>query len=112
MKLKHFYGSISVLQENGYTNNLEFELKRQDEEAIGDLIFRYPYGNVSPEKANAVNSFVKTISDAFDRLKHQLTTANKLLKEEEYAPKVIESAINRVGDAVSDTAPDTESEGL
>ena len=112
MKLKHFYGSISVIQENGYTNDLEFELKRQDEEAIGNLIFRYPYGNVSPEKAKAVSNFVKTIADAFDKLKPQLVTANRMLEEEEFAPKVLESAINGAEDAVPDTAPDTESEGL
>ena len=107
MKLKYFYGSVAVVQEDGYTNNLEFEVKRQDEESIGDLIFQYPYGKVSPEKAKAVSNFVKTIADAFDKLKSQIESANRTLKEEEYAPKVIESAMN----VTAETTEATESKG-
>lgn len=108
MKLKYFYGSIAITQEDGYTNNLEFGTDKDSNE----LTFRYPYGNVSPEKAKAVGNFVKTIADAFDKLKSQLESANRTLKEEEYAPIVIESAMNRTEGVVPDTEPDTEPEGL
>lgn len=111
MKLKYFYGSIAVTQTDGYTNNLEFGATEDDKGNAIDLTFRYPYGNVSPEKAKAVGNFVKTIADAFDKLKSQLESANKLLKEEEYAPIVLESAMNGTEDATPDTEPDTESEG-
>lgn len=112
MKLKYFYGSIAVTQADGYTNNLEFSTTEDDKGNAIDLTFRYPYGNIPPEKAQAVNNFVKTIADAFDKLKSQLVTANRNLLEEEFAPKLIESSINGAEDAVPDTAPDTESEGL
>lgn len=107
MKLKYFYGSIAVIQENGYTNNLEFSANEDDNRGASDLTFRYPYGNISPEKAKAVSNFVKTVADAFDKLKTQLVSANKLLKEEEFAPIVIESSMN----GAEETKPDTEPEG-
>lgn len=112
MKLKYFYGSIAVVQADGYTNNLEFGTTEDDKGDIIGLNFKYPYGNISPEKAQAVSKFIKTISDAFDKLQSQLTTANRELLEEQFAPKLIESSINGAEDAVPDTAPDTESEGL
>lgn len=107
MKLKYFYGSIAVVQEDGYTNNLEFSTTEDSNGNVTGLTFRYPYGNISPEKAQAISNFVKTISDAFDRLEVQLLDANELLGEEQFAPKTLESAIN----GTEDTEPDTEPEG-
>lgn len=111
MKLKYFYGSIAVVQEDGYTNNLEFSTTEDDKGNVTGLSFRYPYGNISPEKAKAVSNFVKTIADAFDKLKSQLVSANKLLKEEEFAPIVIESSMNGAEETEPDTEPDTELKG-
>jgi hypothetical protein len=107
MKLNYFYGSIAITQSNGYTNNLEFGTDKDSNE----LSFRYPYGNVTPERAKAVSDFVKTISNAFDRLEVQLMDANELLGEEQFAPKVLESSMNRTEETKINTESDTESEG-
>lgn len=112
MKLKYFYGSITVVQMDGYTNNLEFGTTEDSNGNATNLSFRYPYGNISPEKAQAVGKFIKTISDAFDKLQSQLESANRMLEEEEFAPKTLESSMNGAEETVPDTEPDTESEGL
>lgn len=111
MKLKYFYGSIAVVQEDGYTNNLEFGTTEDSNGNVAGLSFRYPYGNINPEKAQAISNFVKTISNAFDKLEVQLLDANELLKEEQFAPKVLESSMNGTEETKPDTEPDTEPEG-
>jgi hypothetical protein len=83
MKLNYFYGSVAVRQCNGYTENLEFNVT----EANG-LIFRYPYGDATPEDAEAINKFIKTITDAYNVLSNQIDRTNKTLKLEQYAPVV------------------------
>ena len=108
MKLKYFYGSIAVVQADGYTNNLEFGTTEDSNGNATDLSFRYPYGNISPEKAKAVGTFTKTIADAFDKLQSQLKSANRTLKEEEFAPIVIESSMN----GATEESETTESEGV
>lgn len=112
MKLKYFYGSIAVVQEDGYTNNLEFGTTEDSNGNATELSFRYPYGNISLEKAKAVATFTKTIADAFETLKSQLVAANRVLKEEEFAPIVIESSMNGAEETTSEETETTESEGL
>ena len=112
MKLKYFYGSIAVVQEDGYTNNLEFGTTEDSNGYATALSFRYPYGNISPDKAQALSVFVKTISNAFNKLEAQLMEANELLGEEQFAPKVIESSMNGAEETTSEETETTESEGL
>lgn len=83
MKLNYFYGSIAVREVNGYTENIEFN----STESKG-LTFRYPYGDATPEEAEAINKFVKLIIDAYNVLSSQIDMTNKTLKLEQYAPKV------------------------
>ncbi len=83
MKINYFYGSIAVKQGNGYAESLEFNVT----ESKG-LTFRYPYGDATPEEAEAVSKFVKLITDAYNVLTNQIDKTNKDLKLEQYAPKV------------------------
>lgn len=82
MKLNYFYGSIAIRQCNGYTENLEFN----SAESKG-LTFRYPYGAATPEEAEAINKFIKTITDAYNVLSNQIDRTNKTLKLEQYSPE-------------------------
>lgn len=84
MKLNYFYGSIAIVPKDGYTENLEFNASEQ----FGKLEFRYPYGNISPEQAEAVSQFVKTVTNAYNKLTSQIDNVNKDLKLEQYAPIV------------------------
>ena len=84
MKLNYFYGTISICPRNGYNESLEFNATEQS----GKLEFRYPYGNISPEQADAVSQFVKTVTDAYNVLQSQINRVNKRLKLEQYAPIV------------------------
>ena len=83
MKTNYFYGSIAIRQHDGYTENLEFNVT----ESKG-LTFRYPYGDATPEEAEAISQFVKTITNAYNKLTTQIDNVNKDLKLEQYAPTV------------------------
>lgn len=84
MKTNYFYGSIAIRQRDGYTENLEFNVT----ESKG-LTFRYPYGEATPEEAEAISQFVKTITNAYNKLTTQIDNVNKDLKLEQYAPTVL-----------------------
>lgn len=81
MKVNYFYGAIRIYPRDGYTENLEFNATEQS----GKLEFRYPYGNISPEQAEAVSQFVKTVTNAYNKLSSQIDSVNKELRLEEYA---------------------------
>lgn len=81
MKLNFFYGSVAISSKEEYTENLEFGVNKES----GKLEFRYPYGNISPEQADAISQFVKTVTDAYNVLQSQINRTNKRLKLEEYA---------------------------
>ena len=83
MKINYFYGSIAIKLRDGYTETLEFNVPKTK-----GLTFRYPYGDATPEEAEAINKFVKTITDAYNVLSNQIDKTNKTLKLEQYAPKV------------------------
>ena len=83
MKLNYFYGSIATRQCDGYTENLEFNVT----ESKG-LTFRYPYGDATPEEAEAISQFVKTITNAYNKLTTQIDAVNRDLHLERYAPTV------------------------
>ena len=83
MKLNYFYGSIAIRQCDGYTENLEFDVT----ESKG-LTFRYPYGYATPEEAEAISQFVKTITNAYNKLTTQIDGVNRDLHLERYAPTV------------------------
>lgn len=102
MKLNYFYGSITIRQCDGYTENLEFNVS----ETKG-LAFRYPYGESSPEEAEAISQFVKTITNAYNKLTSQIDNVNKDLKLEQYAPIVEETKVDnevKTIDTVDDNA--------
>lgn len=81
MKINYFYGSIAIRPDNGYTENLGFNIT----EGKG-LTFRYPYGEATSEEAEAVSQFVKTVTSAYNKLTAQIDNVNKDLKLEQYAP--------------------------
>ena len=83
MKINYLRGSIAIRQCDGYTENLEFNVT----ETKG-LIFRYPYGDATPEEAEAVSQFVKTVTNAYNKLTTQIDNVNRDLELEQYAPKV------------------------
>lgn len=83
MKINYFYGSIAIRPCNGYTENLEFNVTEDKE-----LTFRYPYGDATPEEAEAVSQFIKTVTNAYNKLTSQIDNVNKDLKLEQYAPIV------------------------
>ena len=83
MKINYFYGSIAIRQCNSYAESLEFNVT----EGKG-LTFHYPYGDTTPEEAESINKFIKTITDAYNVLSSQIDMTNKTLKLEQYAPKV------------------------
>ena len=83
MKTNYFYGSIAIRQCDGWTENLEFNTI----EGKG-LTFRYPYGDATPEEAEAIGKFVKTITGAYNKLTVQIDNVNKDLRLEQYAPAV------------------------
>ena len=83
MKINYFYGSIAIRPCNGYTENLEFNVTEGKE-----LTFRYPYGDATPEEAEAVSQFIKTVTSAYNKLTSQIDNVNKDLKLEQYAPIV------------------------
>ena len=95
MKINYLHGSIAIRQCDGYTENLEFNVT----ETKG-LTFRYPYGDATPEEAEAVSQFVKTVTNAYNKLTTQIDGVNRDLHLEQYAPKVL----------AEETAPDTEPE--
>lgn len=84
MKLNYFYGSISIYPRDGYNETLEFNATEQS----GKLEFRYPYGQITPEQAEAISQFTKTVTDAYNVLQSQINRINKKLKLEECAPIV------------------------
>ena len=83
MKINYFYGSIAIRPCNGYTENLEFNVTEDK-----GLTFRYPYGDATPEEAEAVSQFIKTVTSAYNKLTSQIDNVNKDLKLEQYAPTV------------------------
>ena len=83
MKINYFYGSIAIRQCDGYTENLEFNVT----ESKG-LTFRYPYGEATPEEAEAISQFVKTVTNAYNKLSTQIDGVNRDLHLEQYAPAV------------------------
>ena len=83
MKIDYFYGSIAIRPCNGYAETLNFSVTEDKE-----LTFRYPYGDATPEEAESINKFIKTIIDAYNVLSSQIDMTNKTLKLEQYAPKV------------------------
>jgi hypothetical protein len=82
MKTNYFYGSIAIRQCDGYTENLEFN----STESKG-LTFRYPYGDATPEEAEAISQFVKTVTNAYNKLTVQIDGVNRDLHLEQYAPQ-------------------------
>ena len=82
MKLNHFYGSISIKERNGYTENLQFGTNRENA-----LEFNYPYGEITPEEVAAVSKFTKIVTDAYNKLQATIDGVNADLKLEQYAPK-------------------------
>lgn len=83
MKLNYFYGSVAIRPRDGYSENLEFSVTEDK-----GLTFRYPYGDVTPEEAEAISQFVKTAANAYNKLTTQIDNVNKDLKLEQYALKV------------------------
>lgn len=83
MKINYFYGSIAIRPCNGYTENLEFTVTETKE-----LTFRYPYGEATPEEAETISQFIKTVTNAYNKLTTQIDNVNKDLKLEQYAPTV------------------------
>ena len=83
MKINYFYGSVAIRPRDGYTENLEFNVT----ESKG-LSFRYPYGEATPEESEAISQFVKTVTNAYNKLTTQIDGVNKDLHLEQYAPKV------------------------
>ena len=83
MKINYFYGSIAIRQCNNYAESLEFNVTEGKE-----LTFRYPYGEATPEEAEAISQFVKTVTNAYNKLTTQIDNVNKDLKLEQYAPTV------------------------
>ena len=82
MKTNYFYGSIAIRQCDGYTENLEFN----STESKG-LTFRYPYGDATPEETEAISQFVKTVTNAYNKLTVQIDGVNRDLHLEQYAPQ-------------------------
>lgn len=82
MKLNHFYGSISIKEKNGYTENLQFGTNRNN-----TLEFNYPYGEITPEEVAAVSKFTKIVTDAYNKLQATIDGVNADLNLEQYAPK-------------------------
>lgn len=82
MKFNYFYGSIAVRPCNGYTENLEFNVT----ETKG-LTFHYPYGDATPEEAEAISQFIKTVTNAYNKLTVQIDGVNHDLHLEQYAPQ-------------------------
>lgn len=83
MKLNHFYGSISIKERNGYTENLQFGTNRNN----NNLEFNYPYGEITPEEVAAISKFTKIVTDAYNKLQATIDGVNADLKLEQYAPK-------------------------
>lgn len=83
MKLEYFYGSIIIKEKEGSCEPLSFAIDKSEK-----LTFRYPYGDATPEEAEAIGKFVKTITDAYNVLTNQIDRTNKDLKLEQYAPTV------------------------
>ena len=83
MKINYLCGSIAIRQCDGYTENLEFNVT----ETKG-LTFRYPYGEATPEEAEAISQFVKTVTNAYNKLTTQIDGVNRDLHLEQYAPVV------------------------
>ena len=83
MKINYFYGSIAIRPRDGYTENLEFNVTEDK-----GLTFRYPYGEATPEEAEAISQFIKTVTNAYNKLTTQIDNVNKDLKLEQYAPIV------------------------
>lgn len=98
MKINYLSGSITIRQCDGYTENLEFNVT----ESKG-LSFRYPYGEATPEEAEAISQFIKTVTNAYNKLTTQIDGANRDLHLEQYAPKV------SVAETSSDTEPESAS---
>ena len=84
MKINYFYGSINIYLRDGYNETLMFDATEQS----GKLEFKYPYGQITPEQAEAISQFTKTVTDAYNVLQSQINKINKKLKLEEYAPIV------------------------
>lgn len=97
MKTNYFYGSIAIRQHDGYTENLEFNVIENKR-----LTFRYPYGDATPEEAEAISQFVKTITNAYNKLTTQIDNVNKDLKLEEYRPT----------ESVAETTSEIEEESI
>ena len=83
MKINYFYGSVAIRQCDGYTENLEFNVNQTK-----GLTFRYPYGEATPEEAEAISQFVKTVTNAYNKLSTQIDGVNRDLHLEQYAPVV------------------------
>lgn len=83
MKLEYFYGSIIIKEKEGSCEPLSFAIDKSEK-----LTFRYPYGDATPEEAEAISQFVKTVTSAYNKLTTQIDNVNKDLKLEQYAPKV------------------------
>lgn len=103
MKLNHFYGSISIKERNGYTENLQFSTNRDN----NNLEFNYPYGEITPEEVAAISGFTKTVSDAYNVLQSQIKVVNKKLQLEEYAPVAKTKGADFDLDTKSDDKTDT-----
>lgn len=80
MKFEYFYGSIIIKEKDGYCEPLSFGIDKSEK-----LTFRYPYGDATPEEAEAIGKFVKTITDAYNVLSSQIDKTNRTLKLEQYA---------------------------
>lgn len=83
MKINYFYGRVAIRQCNSYAESLDFNVT----EGKG-LTFRYPYGNATPEEAEAISQFVKIVTNAYNKLTTQIDGVNRDLHLEQYAPVV------------------------
>lgn len=91
MKLTYFYATIEVAPRDGYSESLQCSTDRNDK---SKLKFTFPYGEITPEQAAAVNEFTKTLTAAYNKLQKQIDNVNQELKLEQYAaivPPVVET---------------------
>lgn len=85
MKLTCFYVTVEIAPRDGYSESLQCSTDRDDK---SKLKFTFPYGEITPEQAAAVNEFTKTLTTAYNKLQKQIDCVNQDLKLEQYAPVV------------------------
>lgn len=81
MKIDYFYGNIAIREKDGYWETLSFNLNDKTK----GLVFRYPYGDATPEEAEAISQFTKTVTNAYNKLTTQIDNVNRDMRLEQYA---------------------------